>query len=145
MSTPPDGRGRGDADDCFVCGRHNPIGLRVAYAMDGEICRGRFTPGEHHGGFDRITHGGIVFSVLDDVMANWLFLQGARAFTAKCEIRYRQPLPIGTEIVLSCRLKQRKGRLMQLEASAERVDDGSTVATTEASFMVDDFGRLPPA
>jgi acyl-coenzyme A thioesterase PaaI-like protein len=145
VSTNPEGRGRGDANDCFVCGPHNPIGLRVAFAMDGGICRGRFTPGEHHAGFDRITHGGIVFSVLDDVMANWLFLQGARGFTAKCEIRYRQPLPIGTEIALSCRLKQRKGRLIQLEASAERSDDGSTVASTEASFMVDDFGRLPPA
>ena len=145
MSTTPENRGRGDANDCFVCGLHNPIGLRVAFTMDGEICRGRFTPGEHHAGFDRITHGGIVFSVLDDVMANWLFLQGARGFTAKCEIRYRQPLPIGTEIALSCRLKQRKGRLIQLEASAERSDDGSTVASTEASFMVDDFGRLPPA
>lgn len=145
MSSKPEDRGRGDANDCFVCGPHNPIGLRVAFTMDGDICRGRFTPGEHHAGFDRITHGGIVFSVLDDVMANWLFLQGARGFTAKCEIRYRQPLPIGTAIALSCRLKQRKGRLMQLEASAERLDDGSTVASAEASFMVDDFGRLPPA
>ncbi len=144
MSTNTD-RGRGDADNCFVCGPHNPIGLRVAFTMDGKTCRGRFTPGEHHAGFDRVTHGGILFSVLDDVMANWLFLQGARGYTAKCEIRYRKPLPVGTELELSCRLKQRKGRLMQLESNAVRVDDGSTVATAEASFMVDDFGRLPPA
>ena len=138
-------RGRGDADNCFVCGPHNPIGLRVAFTLDGDTCRGRFTPGPHHAGFDQVTHGGIVFSVLDDVMANWLFLQGARGFTAKCEIRYRQPLPVGTEVELVCRLKQRKGRLMQLESSAARCDDGNVVATAEASFMVDDFGRLPPA
>jgi len=143
MSASPGSRGRGDADDCFVCGRHNPIGLKVAYAMDGEICRGRFTPGEHHAGFDRITHGGIVFSVLDDVMANWLFLQGARGFTAKCEIRYRQPLPVGTPIRAECVLKQRKSRLVILESKLTRQDDGGLVASAEASFMVDDFGRIP--
>jgi len=137
-------RARGDADNCFVCGTHNPIGLKVSFTLDGDSCRGRFTPGANHAGFDQVTHGGIVFSLLDDTMANWLFLQGARGFTAKCEIRYRQPLPVGTEVALSCRLKQRKGRLVQLESSAERVDNGSVVATAEASFMIDDFGRLPP-
>lgn len=138
-------RGRADADRCFVCGPENPIGLRIAFAMDGAVCRGLFTPDVNHAGFDQITHGGIVFSVLDDVMANWLFLQGARGFTAKCEIRYRQPLPVGTRISLSCQLKQRKGRLAILESSAERTDDGSVVATAEASFMIDDYGNLPPA
>lgn len=137
-------RARGDADNCFVCGTHNPIGLKVAFTLDDDSCHGRFTPGVNHAGFDQVTHGGIVFSLLDDTMANWLFLQGARGFTAKCEIRYRQPLPVGTEVALSCRLKQRKGRLVVLESSVERVDDGSVVATAEASFMIDDFGNLPP-
>ena len=137
-------RARGDADNCFVCGTHNPIGLKVAFTLDGDACHGRFTPGANHAGFDNVTHGGIVYSLLDDVMANWLFLQGARGFTAKCEIRYRQPLPVGTEIELKCRLRQRKGRLVVLESSAARADDGSVAATAEASFMIDDFGRLPP-
>jgi acyl-coenzyme A thioesterase PaaI-like protein len=140
MSDTP--RGRGDADHCFVCGPENPQGLRIAFRLDGERCVGEFTPGPHHVGFDQTTHGGIVFSALDDVMANWLFLQGARGFTAKCEIRYRQPLPVGTAITLEARCKQRKGRLCVLEGSAKRVDNGSLVASTEASFMIDDFGAL---
>jgi hypothetical protein len=32
-----------------------------------------------------MTHGGLIYSALDDVMANWLFLQGARGHTAKCD------------------------------------------------------------
>ena len=135
-------RGRADANRCFVCGPDNPQGLQIAFRMEGETCRGEFTPGPHHAGFDNTTHGGILFSTLDDVMANWLFLQGARGFTAKCEIRYRKPLPVGTAIALESVLKQRKGRLFLFEASARRVDDHSLVATAEASFMVDDFGRL---
>jgi acyl-coenzyme A thioesterase PaaI-like protein len=65
--------------------------------------------------------------------------------TAKCEIRYRQPLPIGTEVEAVCRLRQRRGRLVVLDATLARVDDDSVVAQAEASFMVEDFGNLPPA
>ncbi|MBI4696499.1 MAG: PaaI family thioesterase [Gammaproteobacteria bacterium] len=138
-----DTRGRNDADHCFVCGTDNPLGLHIRFRLDGGLCVGEFTPGKWHAGFDGVTHGGILFSVLDDVMANWLFLQGARGFTAKCEIRYRQPLPVGTPIRAECVLKQRKSRLVVLESKLTRQDDGSLVASAEASFMVDDFGRIP--
>ncbi len=138
-------RGRGDADRCFVCGPQNPHGLQIAFTLHEGVCSGRFTPREYHGGFDAITHGGIVFSVLDDVMANWLFLQGARAFTAKCEIRYREALPLGTEILATATLKLRKRRLVVLTSQAARADNGHIVADAEASFMIDDFGRLQEA
>ena len=36
-----------------------------------------------------------------DLMANWLFLQKGRGFTAKCEIRFRDPLPVGQRIAVS--------------------------------------------
>ena len=39
-------------------------------------------------------HGGILYSLLDDVMANWSFLRGQRAHTARCEIRYRDVVPM---------------------------------------------------
>ena len=136
-------RTRNDADHCFVCGPANAQGLRIKFRLDNGVCRGEFTALPHHVGFDSITHGGILFSVLDDVMANWLFLQGARGFTAKCEIRYRQPLPIGVTIKVKCSLKQRKGRLAILESSAARVDNKILVAQAEASFMIEDFGQLP--
>ena len=86
------------ANKCFVCGPGNPNGLNVRFRMDGEVCRAEFTPGEDHMGYDGVTHGGIIFSLLDDVMANWIFLNGERCFTAKAQIRYRQPLPVGTPI-----------------------------------------------
>ena len=62
-------------NNCFVCGPSNPIGLRIKFRIDGDVCRGEFKPGEHHVGYNNITHGGIIFSLLDDVMANWLFLK----------------------------------------------------------------------
>lgn len=127
-------RGRPDANRCFVCGPDNPGGLRIEFRMDGEVCRAAFVPGPTHCGYDHQCHGGILFSVLDDVMANWLFLQGQRAHTAKCEVRFRQPVAIGAHLELEGRLIKRKGRLAVLQGCA--LCDGETVAEAEATFMV---------
>ncbi len=136
---------RGDAEHCFVCGPRNPIGLRLRFELDGACCRGQFTSAPDHVGFDGVTHGGIVFSVLDDAMANWFFLQGARGYTAKAEVRYHAPMPIGATAHIECQVLKRKGRLVQISARASAADGSTTYAESEASFMLQDFGRLPPA
>ena len=109
----------------------------MRFRLDGEVCRAEFTPGEAHVGYDGVTHGGILFSLLDDVMANVIFLSGERCFTAKAEVRYRQPLPTGTPVRLEGRQVRRKGRLAILEGRILRRDDDSVVAEATASFMID--------
>jgi acyl-coenzyme A thioesterase PaaI-like protein len=83
-----------------------------------------------------VTHGGIVFSALDDVMANWLFLKGFKAFTAKCDIRYRDALPIGTNVRLEGHCMKQKARLTQMKGLMIRNDTNEVVAETEAAFMM---------
>ena len=132
-------RGRPDANNCFVCGPDNPVGLRIAFHLDDDlVCHGRFTPAPDHQGFDGVTHGGILFSALDDVMANWLFLQGIRGYTARCDVRYRQPLPLLTPVALQGRCLKRKGRLAVMAGEALREDTGALVAEAEATFMCED-------
>lgn len=127
---------RSDANNCFVCGPANAIGLRLEFSMDGDVCRSRFTPGENHCGYDGVTHGGIIFSALDDVMANWLFLKGHKAFTARCDVRYRDALPVGTLVHLEGHCLKQKGRLTQMKGLMIRDDTKDVVAECEASFML---------
>lgn len=127
---------RSDANHCFVCGPANPIGLQLEFRLENDICRATFTPSENHCGYDQVTHGGIVFSALDDVMANWLFLKGFKAFTAKCEIRYRDALPIGTRVNLEGICLKQKARLTQMKGLMIREDTREIVAETQASFMM---------
>lgn len=121
---------------CFVCGPQNPIGLKVAFRLDGDVCRGEFTPEPQHMGYDQVTHGGIIFSLLDDVMANWVWLQGERCFTAKADIRYRTELPVGTPIRLEGRCIKRKGRLAQMTGLLIRQADDFVVAEASGAFMI---------
>jgi len=128
---------RSDANRCFVCGPGNPRGLRLLFNIDDhDVCRSEFTPGADHVGYDTMTHGGILYCALDDVMANWLFLKGSRAHTARCEVRYRQPLPTGTTVLLEGRLVKRKGRVAFMQGLARKASDLSVVAEADASFMI---------
>ena len=128
---------RTDANRCFVCGPGNPIGLKLEFRLDGDICRSEFTPLDIHCGYDEVTHGGIVFAALDDVMANWIFLKGIRAYTAKCDIRYKDTLPTRTAVRLEGHCTKQRGRLVQMKGIMTRIDNDQVVAETDASFMVD--------
>jgi len=128
---------RNDANNCFVCGPGNSLGLQVRFALEEGVCRGRFTPGENHCGFDGITHGDIIFSLLDDVMANFLFLQGHRCFTAKCEIRFRSQLPTGAEVSLEASSVKEKRNVVVMEGVAKRAETGEVVAESLATFMIE--------
>ena len=124
-----------DANNCFVCGPANPIGLKLVFRLEGEICRSEFTPLDIHCGYDGVTHGGIIYSALDDVMANWIFLKGIRAYTARCDIRYQNALPTGTKVKLEAICKKERGRLVMMRGKMIRNDTNELVAETNASFM----------
>ena len=81
-------------------------------------------------------HGGLLFALLDDVMANWLWLQGQACFTARADVRYREPLTIGTPVVLEGRCERRRGRLAQMQGLILRAADGEVVAEASARFML---------
>jgi len=127
---------RNDANRCFVCGPDNPAGLRVVFRLEDDLCKAEYTPNELQCGYDGIIHGGILFSLLDDVMANWLFLQGERAYTGKCEIRYREPAITGTRLLLEGELLSRKGRHAKLAGRVMHPEDRRLLAEAAATFIV---------
>ncbi len=121
---------------CFACGPDNPIGLKIQFHFDGEICTAEFTPNQNHVGFSDTVHGGIVYTALDDVTANVLYLQGRKAHTAKCEIRYRQPCRVGEKYLLKGWIESERRRLILLKGEMRRAADDAVVADCESSFML---------
>ncbi len=121
---------------CFACGKDNPIGLHIDFQFDGNVCTAEFTGTENHVGFQNTVHGGIVYSALDDVTANVLYLQGRKAHTARCEVRYRKPLHVGETVALKGWIAKEKGRLVVLKGEARRKSDDVVIADCETSFMV---------
>ena len=125
------------AEMCFACGKKNPIGLQIPFVIDDEgQCIGLFSANQNHVGYDNTVHGGIIFTCLDDVMANTLYLKNIKAHTAKCEIRYRKPLEVGQEIKLIGQIISKKRRLVIISGQAITTEDNKLIADCEAKFML---------
>jgi uncharacterized protein (TIGR00369 family) len=127
---------RSDGNACFVCGPENPDGLQIQFRMEDGLCRAEFTPPERYAGYAGVTHGGIIFALLDDVMANWLYLQGERAYTGRSDIRFREPAPTGATLLLEGELIKRKGRLANLKGRVMAAETQLVVAEATATFIV---------
>jgi len=123
-------------NNCFVCGPHNPVGLHIAFRLQNDRCVAEYTPGRNLAGWNNLVHGGILYSMLDDVMANWLFLRGERALTSRCTVRYRAMLPIDTPVRLEGWEARRRARYVQMCGTISRMDRDIRVAEAEAGFMV---------
>jgi len=124
-----------DATMCFACGPDNPIGLKINFSLNDGIVTAEFTANENHVGYENTVHGGIVYSALDDVMANVLYLQSIKAHTAKCEIRYRQALEVGKQVLLKGWIENERRRLVVLKGEMRLASNNSVIADAEASFM----------
>ncbi|MEM7431564.1 MAG: PaaI family thioesterase [Pseudomonadota bacterium] len=124
------------ANNCFACGPDNPIGLKIKFHVEGDVCTGEFTPNENHVGFHDTVHGGIIYTALDDVTANVLYQQGRKAHTARCEIRYRQACRVGETLLLKGWIENERRRLILLKGEVRRASDNKIMADCEASFML---------
>jgi acyl-coenzyme A thioesterase PaaI-like protein len=117
---------------CFVCGRENPVGLKVAWTQDpatGEI-RATVSVPEHFNGYPGVVHGGIVGALLDETAGRSVLLDGGfeeLMVTAKLEVVYRRPTPTGVPLEMVGRLLTRTGTRAEAEAEL-RLPDGTVTA-----------------
>jgi len=87
---------------CFACSQENPVGLKLKPVYDGEKVTVEFTPGEFHQGWNDMVHGGILYTLLDEVTAYAMLCHGIEfGVTAKSEIRFKQVAPINEPIQAS--------------------------------------------
>jgi len=89
---------------CFVCGRDNPVGLKLSFFEEPETQRVRadFVVPAAYQGYPGIVHGGIVSTILDEVSGRAVMMAsgGERLFaTVKLTVRFHRPTP--TESPLS--------------------------------------------
>lgn len=119
---------------CFACSPKNPIGLKLAFEQDGEVCRANFVPGPEHQGWSGVMHGGLVATLLDEAMAQWLWLRGFTTMTAEMTARYSKAVPIGEKLTIEGILVSQRGRLLEM-AGRVILPDGSVAARATAKFL----------
>jgi len=121
------------AQFCFACSQENPIGLKLKPVQDGEKVTAEFTAGKFHQGWDNIIHGGILYTLLDEVTAYAMLCHGIElGVTAKSEIRFKQLAPINQPIQASAWVTKLTKRLVEAKGVVSLKDDTVIV---DGSFL----------
>lgn len=121
---------------CFVCGDENLHGLKVKVVHDGKkSVFADFLVDERYGGWSNYLHGGILSLIFDELLG-WLSVYlGYDAVTARLEVRYRDPVPLGSRIHFTGTLKKQTKRLLDIKTTA-RLEDGSLAAEGMGRMMI---------
>jgi acyl-coenzyme A thioesterase PaaI-like protein len=118
---------------CFACGPGNPNGLHLTIERQGDAAVTSFVPAEWHGGWAGVVHGGILTTVLDEVMAYAIFFTGSKCVTARMEVRFRVGVQCGDELRAEARIGRDTPRLVDVEGRILRGD--TVVAEATGRFM----------
>ncbi len=121
---------------CFVCGRDNPISLKVRWVNDTEAGRVRSTvtvPAEYNS-YPGVVHGGVVSALLDETAGRALMLGGdfeRLMVTVRLQVTFRRPTPTGVPLELAGWVVQ-DGASRARAAAEVATPDGVVTATCEA-------------
>ena len=122
---------------CFACGQLNPCGLKLEFEEHDEIYISHFTGAAQHQGYDGILHGGIISTLLDEIMARYIYAKGLNAVTARLEVRYLKPTPIGVPLLIKGRITKSRGRIYETVGTIELPDGTITAEGTAKVFVAD--------
>ena len=120
---------------CFGCGRQNPIGLKLTFYEDGEHVWAPWTPKREHQGYEGIVHGGLITTVLDEVMGWAIYVRKLWAVTGSINVRFRKPVRVGDELTCRAWVASVTGRKVDVRAQLIRESDGQVLADGTAIFV----------
>jgi uncharacterized protein (TIGR00369 family) len=124
-----------DDDMCFACGDRNPRGLNLQFSVFPQKRRieTRCTLSPEFQGWKGIIHGGIISTILDELMAKITQELGIKAVTASLEVRFKNFARVSEEIRAVGEVTRIEKRLIYAQAQAFR-SDGTVIAEA--------FGKL---
>jgi uncharacterized protein (TIGR00369 family) len=126
---------------CFACGELNEIGLHLKLNLEPGLCWTELEMPRRFEGWDGIIHGGILSTILDEVMAWALVSCDNWGVTARMSIEYRKPVMVGQRIRAEGRLTETRRRIQVTAGRILDADTGVELATAEATYVAANESR----
>jgi uncharacterized protein (TIGR00369 family) len=120
---------------CFACGTDNPIGLNMQFYRMGDMVCSDITLKKDHEGWENMAHGGIISTLLDEVMS-WTVLYFKRTFpvTRKMDLKYIKPVPLGVPLTA-------RGKILD-EACAPKIIIRGEILDAQKKLLVRSRGEF---
>jgi uncharacterized protein (TIGR00369 family) len=131
---------------CFGCGGGNARGMKLAFEQDDATrrIRGVFRIGAEYQGGPGFVHGGIVATLLDEVMAKVNRFEKDIAVTGELTVEYLKPVRVEEEVTVEGWEIERNGSLRMRQGEI-RDSSGAVLARGRGKFVEIDPARFRPA
>jgi uncharacterized protein (TIGR00369 family) len=112
--------------------------LRFARDGDGYAVRAQTVIDQRFQGWQGVTHGGIIATMIDDAMAHAGAAAGYAGFTAQIDLRFRKPVPIGEVAIVRAWVTWQRRNVLGISSRVTNAE-GTVLASAEGSFV----GKAP--
>ena len=121
--------------NCFACGTLNVHGIGLELHAGDDRCWTELTLPDRFEGWEGIAHGGVISTILDEVMAWALVDHDLWGVTARMNVEFKRPVPLGRRIRAEGRVLQVRRRIVQAEGVILDQADGTLLARAQATFV----------
>ena len=104
---------------CFVCGEDNPHGLHLKSWVEGKVVRLKYTTRASDVGYRNLVHGGILATLLDEVMT-WaaIISAGRMCVAAEMTTRLKKPVEVAMDLDVAAWTEKLNRRLILVQSEA---------------------------
>ena len=126
-----------DNKRCFVCGHDNPDGMKLQfhYLENGKKVQTTFVPPQKFQGWKDMVHGGIIVTLLDEVMAKAAQKSGYSVLTGDIHARFKNPAKVLEPLHLEAEIEEVKRKIVYARAAAYK-EDGTVVAEAKSKMFL---------
>jgi acyl-coenzyme A thioesterase PaaI-like protein len=116
----------------------------MRFRRRGDAIVGSFTPGPAHQGYRGLMSGGLLAAIFDCLHYRLALVRGVvLAVTARIEVDYRAPVPLGRPVRFKACLVTRRGRVFDTRAVARLAGGVVVAAESRAIYLEIPPSRLP--
>ncbi len=126
---------------CFACGSLNTSGMGLILHVEPGRCWTEISLERRFEGWDGIAHGGILCTVLDEVMAWSLVGEDNWGLTARMSVEFRKPVEVGRPIRAEGWITRSRRRLVDTAARILDPATGQELATATGVYVAADEAR----
>ncbi|XP_077320044.1 acyl-coenzyme A thioesterase THEM4-like [Lithobates pipiens] len=101
-----------------------------------------FQPGPYTEGPRGYAHGGCIAAIIDETTATGILLSCRRSVTANLNINYRNPIPLGSTVILDSRVEKVDGRKVYSSCRVRSHDDSVVYNEATALFITSKLEEL---
>lgn len=125
-----------DGQTCFGCGVHNPVGLHMEFYTDDRQVYSFLSIPAAMAGWDQTAHGGIVSTILDEIMG-WsvIYLLRKIGVTKTMTVTFLKPVQVEQPLTVIGSIEEIVSEREVLVNGVLHGEDGAVYATSRATFV----------